>query len=47
MMMCNRLLILLNEEIFASSANSVPAGEVNLYPRLDLLLRPARVPQLN
>ena len=45
--MCDRVLILPNEEILASSAKSVPAGEVNLYPRLDLQLRPTRVPQLN
>ena len=36
MTMCDRVLILPNEEILASSAKSVPAGEVNLYPRLDL-----------
>ena len=45
--MIQRVLILPNEEILASSAKSVPAGEVNLYPRLDLHLRPTRVPQLN
>ena len=45
--MCDRVLILPNEEILASSAKSVLAGEVNLYPRLDLHLRPTRVPQLN
>jgi len=28
-------------------AKSVPAGEVNLYPRFDLQLRPTRAPQLN
>ena len=47
MTMCDRVLILPNEEILASSAKSVPAGEVNQYPRLDLQLRPTRVPQLN
>ena len=47
MTMCDRVLILPNEEILASSAKSVPAGEVNLYSRLDLQLRPMRVPQLN
>jgi len=47
MTMCDRVLMLPNEEILASSAKSVQAGEVNLYPRLDLQLRPMRVPQLN
>ena len=47
MTMCDRVLIRPNEEILASSAKSVPAREVNLYPRLDLHLRPTRVPQLN
>ena len=47
MTMCDRVLILPNEKILASSAQSVPAGEVNRYPRLDLQLRPTRVPQLN
>ena len=47
MTMCDRVLMLPNEEILASSAKSVPAGEVNLYPRLDLQLSPMRVPQLN
>ena len=42
MTMCDRV-----EEILASTAKSVPAGEVNLYPRLDLHLRPTRVSQLN
>ena len=45
--MCDQVLILPNEEILASSAKSVPAGEVNQYPRLDLQLRPTRVPQFN
>jgi len=44
--MWHRVLILPNEEILASSANSVPAKEVNLYPRL-YLLKPARPTQLN
>ena len=35
MTMCDRVLILPNEEILASTVKSVPAGEVNLYPRLD------------
>jgi len=47
MMMCDRVLILPNAEILASSAKSVPAGEVNLHPRFDLELRPTRAPQLN
>ena len=47
MTMCDRVLILPNEEILASSAKSVPAGEVNLYPRLDLQLRPTSVSHLN
>ena len=34
MTICHRVLILPNEEILASSSKSVPAGEVNLYPRL-------------
>ena len=35
MTMCDRVLIP-NEKILASSAKAVPAGEVNLYPRLDI-----------
>jgi len=47
MTMCDRVLIHPNEVILASSAKSEPAGEVNLYPKLDLQLRPTRVPQIN
>jgi len=34
------------EEILASKAKSVPAGEVNIYPRLDLQLTLTSSPQL-
>jgi len=42
--MCDRVLIP-NEKILASSAKAVPAGEVNLYPRLDIQFRPTRAPR--